>query len=117
VRIALPVFALLICGGCSLPQDTPTGQQVAQVSKVEPYQRFVPIAQNAAGTPSLDYALDTKTGQICKTWDWQITPAPPGSRSEGINEIPECLALYQQDPDKAADGTGNAGKIPNELEH
>jgi len=36
-------------------------------------------------------ALDTCTGQLCRTWDWQlIDPKGPGS---GYQDLPLCSSL------------------------
>ena len=37
------------------------------------YQRFVPTP----GEPSTAFALDTKTGQLCRTYDWKESNGKP----------------------------------------
>jgi hypothetical protein len=54
----------------------------------------------------IDVALDTQTGQLCRTWDWPPTAEPP--KDKPFAEVkpgeyaPLCLTLYQQYPS----GTG-----------
>jgi tetratricopeptide (TPR) repeat protein len=56
------------------------------------YQRFVPVSGNVyAG----DMALDTKTGQLCRTWGWAGTgPYKPYS------DRPTCESLVSKYPDQ-----------------
>ena len=42
---------------------------------------FVPYANDH------DFALETTTGTLCKTWDWQHTPKEP------IDNIPVCYMM------------------------
>ena len=53
-------------------------------------QRFVPVSYNWWYA-----ALDTKTGQICKTFKWKDDAYP--DRTQGL---PECLELYERFPDR-----------------
>ncbi len=68
----------------SKPQKAPT------VSTSVGYQRFVPIPpqfQAIQGLPSSNhFALDTKTGRLCKTYDWDI-------RNSDTDLIPVCWDL------------------------
>src|ERR1700683_196880 len=67
---------LINLAGCA-PQENPANSAIQREKPValpiQNYQRFVPMAQHANGTPMLDFALDTKTGQLCRTWPWRIT--------------------------------------------
>jgi hypothetical protein len=60
-----------------------------------PYQRFVPLLhqpENLKGEGwQGTYALDTKTGQLCVTFD----PSAFGS----VSAIPTCLKLYRDLPE------------------
>jgi hypothetical protein len=75
---------LLVMFGCtkSQPPPAPAFQQ-----------RFVPIS---SPTPLFDgmqpahFALDTKTGKICKTWAWNN----PNSE---LNNVDLCYILYFRD--------------------
>lgn len=65
----------------------------------KPSARFVPITwgpANLTGVPwSGAFALDTKTGQLCKTYSWEILGR---KQDDLLNSLPECLSLYQQYP-------------------
>jgi hypothetical protein len=60
-----------------------------------PYQRFVPLPSQPESLKGDAwqgaYALDTKTGQLCVTFD------PSASRSGGA--VPTCAKLYRDFPD------------------
>ncbi len=101
---AILLMALFLpLGGCAF-QDRPTApasQPGKRTALALGYQRFVPMAQHAGGPAVLDFALDTKTGQLCRTWPWEVTDTKPGSRAEGLNNLPECFTLYTQYPDRS----------------
>jgi hypothetical protein len=81
IGVLLAILALAGCEHSSLP--TPG----------KPVQRFVSI-QNE--TPLLDkiqaanFALDTKTGQLCKSWDWKVP-------TSDLNQLPTCYSQYEFD--------------------
>ena len=79
--IGVAIFLALILQGCTLTQ-TPPPPVLPQ-----PYQRFVPVA-----TSDRDFALDTKTGKLCKTWSWSIADS-------ALSGLPECAELRDQWPD------------------
>ena len=87
---AVPVLLLSVFfTGCApTPNDKP-----APIVK-SPYQRFVPIhrePQNVTGVPwSGAFALDTKTGQLCETYEID---------SAAWAGLPKCIDLYKQFPD------------------
>ena len=66
-----------------------------------PLRRFE-MMQLGAG----DVAFDTKTGQLCRTWDWQTTgkgPAPDPNTGlvpqRRLGEFtPTCITLYKNYP-------------------
>ena len=62
------------------------------------YQRFVPIAPIPTST-FMDFALDTKTGQLCKTWKGQLLPI--NERTLDSIGLPLCIDLYAKDPDQS----------------
>ena len=64
-----------------------------------------PTHRFALAQPLKDVALDTQTGQLCRTWDWQVIgeankPDQSGNFPERkVGELtPTCLSLYQQYP-------------------
>jgi len=107
------LIALLLfigTGGCATEQ--PKQASVPAPVTVRPYQRFVPIAQGQGFLSFPYWAFDTKTGQLCKTWDWQSNSAPSHKAQESGNTsklqgldaaaagTPMCLALLTEYPDK-----------------
>ena len=79
-RIGLATFLALTLQGCTLTQSPPPVLP-------QPYQRFVPVA-----TSDRDFALDTKTGKLCKTWGWSIADS-------ALSSLAECAELRDQWPD------------------
>lgn len=43
----------------------------------------------------VDVALDTQTGQLCRTWYWQSTDR---AHPDSYEDLPVCVDLYQQYP-------------------
>jgi len=82
---------VLVASGC----DSPPAQSTPQPQKPPPSQRFVPVQrqpENVQGVPwSGFFALDTKTGQLCRTYE---TPKPTD-----WDGIVLCKQLYDQYPD------------------
>jgi hypothetical protein len=54
-----------------------------------PIHRFESVSTVA----STGVALDTVTGQWCRTWDWQYKAQPS---ADSLNTLPTCLSLFQQ---------------------
>lgn len=87
----LIVTTILLLG---LQACNPVKQAEPVVNSEPCYQRFIPIASPTplfAGMQPANFALDTSTGQLCKTWDWVSVGSP---RSE-VNGLPECRTLAQ----------------------
>jgi hypothetical protein len=62
---------------------------VAQTATTD-FQRFVPIPTSTPlfeGMQPGNLALDTKTGILCKTWEWKQT-------SSALDGLPECSNVY-----------------------
>ena len=78
-RIGIALFLSLTFQGC-----TKLNQLPAAPTPPQSYQRFVPVAAS-----DRDFALDTKTGQLCKTWSWSIADSP-------LSGLPTCSELYGQ---------------------
>src|SRR5208337_1322214 len=91
--IALALFVFL--SGCG-------HHNAGAMATKRPYQRFVPISVpvprepiNPSGLPWAGaFALDTKTGQLCWTYD-----IGPNRTNSSWPNIPYCSALFQQYPD------------------
>jgi hypothetical protein len=62
--------------GCSSEQPKQTSVAAPVPASVLPYQRFVPVQGG------LDWALDTKTGQLCRTWDWSTAAVRNAKETE-----------------------------------
>jgi len=55
-----------------------------------PIQRFVPVPSHG----SADVALDTKTGSLCRTWNWEYKNNPD---AHGLDNLALCYDLYTYD--------------------
>src|ERR1700680_1463265 len=103
VRYSMKVGLLLslLCAGCR--NDSPLINKPPQPEKqavvLQGYQRFVTIRLPNPGTNEFsdqnvfEYALDTKTGQLCRTWDWTTLNAKPKATTDRTN-VPTRLILY-----------------------
>ena len=56
-----------------------------------PIHRF----ENVSTPASPGVALDTVTGQYCKTWDWAYKAS---GLSGGLDTLPTCLSIHQSAP-------------------
>ncbi len=85
------VSAMLLVSGCAAPsQQTPQAVSKPPKSTVE-YQRFVPIGPDTTkqGVPwFVFFALDTKTGLLCRTADWQL--------KDSWGTLPTCYDLFAE---------------------
>lgn len=55
-----------------------------------PIRRFEPVVTHGTS----DVALDTKTGQLCRTWDWAYKSNPTAN---DLNALPTCYSLFVSD--------------------
>ena len=55
-----------------------------------PIQRFVPVASHG----SADVALDTKTGSLCRTWNWGYKNNP---EAHELDDLLLCYELFTYD--------------------
>jgi len=89
-------FLSLLSVSCD-QQKEPTPQAATPVNspRLNPYQRFIPSTrqpENVTGVPwSGAFALDTKTGQLCLTYQ--------GNFREPWNALPQCVDLLKTFPD------------------
>jgi hypothetical protein len=87
LRLIIASILTLALAGC---------EQAPQIIK-PPYQRFVPVPRepNLTGLPwSGAFALDTKTGQLC--WTYDIV----NHTNNLWPNVPPCSSLFHQYPDK-----------------
>jgi len=87
MRIAACLAAMLI-----FLQPTGCDQSPKPAAKERhypPIHRFETVSSNGVS----GVALDTVTGQWCKTWDWFYKS---DALSGGLDTLPTCLSLYNQ---------------------
>jgi len=99
MRRALSMLTLLITmQGCQ--GKNPGKPQTAAKVASPAYQRFVPIPPSSFATALWhgDFALDTKTGQLCATWQTHLTPYTDKT-APLLEMLPHCLDLYNKYPD------------------
>ncbi len=111
-------FALIAFqGGCEYGQNDKAKQAAA--TPVTP-QPTTPIRRFVLVTRAPGVAFDTQTGQLCRTWDWQVTgkeppldPTTGGFPQRQLGEFsPTCLSVYQQYPTLSA----RSPQIVNDLD-
>jgi hypothetical protein len=97
MKILFPVATLYLLqlAGCTNPKPAENPIDKALAAKPAPTQRFEGIS--AVGMQGV--ALDTVTGQWCKTWDWSYKNA---AMSGGLDTLPTCLSIFQSTPTKTA---------------
>lgn len=92
IKLLAICILLLGCPACDLQQ------QPQHPPKPAYQQRFVPVHRepsNLTGLPwSGAFALDTKTGQLC--WTYEIVN---NTQNDAWPNIPDCENLYHQYPD------------------
>jgi hypothetical protein len=87
-KLLAPLVAL-VAAGCYAPQvPLKTAEAASAKQPSSAYQRFLPIARDTEkmGVPWFGFfALDTQTGQLCRTADWQL--------KESWGTLPTCVSL------------------------
>ena len=103
--VAVASGGLSGCDDVMKKNDTKQKSQVVKQNRV-PVHRFV-------STRELSLALDTQTGQLCRTWDWSLSgkqkfdaDGNPVPRTYG-EFTPTCLSVYEQYP-SGVDAQGGA---------
>lgn len=132
MNAVLLMLLILLVGGCAPPDKKadPASPQKKDIAQFQGYQRFVSLSGGTRERAMLDFALDTKTGQLCRTWPWEKSsvnaePMPPQSpeppaktaadflahlekkrasnvASAGMNGLPLCFKLYTEYPDTSS---------------
>ena len=87
----LAFAALLQTNGCDSPQQS--GKQEPAKPERPPIHRFENVSM--PGSPGV--ALDTVTGQLCRTWDW-VYKAATNPNKGGLDDLPTCLSIYRETP-------------------
>jgi hypothetical protein len=90
MKLAIVVIAavLLQQSGCDEQAPKPAAQPI---HRYPPIRRFENV--NTPGSPGV--ALDTVTGQYCKTWEWTYKAS---ALNGGLDTLPTCLTVYQGTP-------------------
>ncbi|HEX4032704.1 MAG TPA: hypothetical protein VHX20_20255 [Terracidiphilus sp.] len=73
--------------------DQPTPKETLKPAE-PPIRRFEPVTSHGTS----DVALDTKTGRLCRTWDWEYKNNP---EANDLNDLPTCYSIFtseQQSP-------------------
>lgn len=90
---------MLIQNDCDLNKKAATAPAPAKRTTSHPTHRF------ALAQPLKDVAFDTQTGQLCRTWDWEVMAKPSTPDKSGdvperrVGELaPTCLSLYEKYP-------------------
>jgi hypothetical protein len=68
---------------------------VANVRHNLPIHRF----ENVSNPQSPGIALDTVTGQYCKTWEWTYKAE---ALNGGLDTLPTCLSIFKSAPSDEA---------------
>jgi hypothetical protein len=90
MKALLPValFALLQFTGCAPPKTAENPVDKALTPSPGPIRRF----ENIPAVGIQGVALDTVTGQWCKTWEWSYKN---DAMSGSLDTLPTCLSIFQ----------------------
>ncbi len=90
--LSLLFLALLQSNGCkdSTKAPSPTADPAKERISL-PLHRF----ENVSSPSSPGIALDTVTGQYCKTWEWTYKAA---AMNGGLDTVPTCLSVFRDYP-------------------
>jgi hypothetical protein len=89
MKIVACLFAVLL-----LQQPTGCNEQPKVAEKARhspPIRRFENVS--SPGSPGI--ALDTVTGQYCRTWEWTYKA---NELNGGLDTLPTCLSIFQNTP-------------------
>jgi hypothetical protein len=84
-------IALLLLQQASGCNEAPKSAERAHRSP--PIHRF----ENVSSPQSPGVALDTVTGQYCRTWEWTYKAE---ALSGGLDTLPTCLSVFKSIPSK-----------------
>jgi hypothetical protein len=93
-RTLTAFLCLVFLVGCEQPpSQTASSASLQPVTPTHkhPIHRF----ENVSPTGGLGVALDTVTGQWCRTWEWDYKGSP---ERDDLNTLPLCKSLYDSDP-------------------
>ena len=95
MKIAACLFALALVLNQSNGCDQPSKSAVKHLSSIH---RF----ENVSSPTSPGIALDTVTGQYCKTWEWSYRVQ---SMNGGLDTLPTCLSIFLSVPSAEDEAT------------
>lgn len=88
------LFVVCLTIGCGKQRVTPKSVVGNALTGVPTVQRFVIV--NNEGVPVGFLALDTQTGRLCRTWDWEAKDASP-LKNTGIDTLTTCRKMLGDD--------------------
>ena len=105
MKTAITALGLILYQSCDVPSEKKKSDSGHPVThRLTPIHRF--ILTRYGGN---DVAFDTQTGQLCKTWEWEIAgraltdPNTGRSRQRQSGEFaPPCLTLFEKYPTDGA---------------
>ena len=109
MRIAIFLVASIVLqqpSGCNDPKPDKSAEAPKPALAKPPTHRF----ENVTNPPSPGLALDTTTGQYCRTWPWVYANKP---NANDLNTLPTCLSLYDQTPSEDTDPFKQFGGTAN----
>jgi len=96
-KVATVALLLSSYQGCD-----PTPQAVSPAPTRE-YQRFLPLPPSSGGIDTGafwhgNFAVDTKTGQLCRSWQWSINGGDLHGNefATALSALPTCNDLFKQ---------------------
>ncbi len=117
--ISLLVVTVLT-SGCDNPN---LNQNPKKVAAPKPRSAKQPLHRFVLTRLGVDIAFDTQTGQLCKTWEWQITNTLKPDAISGMQPqakpgefAPLCLSLYNQSPSGLDDGAAPSADVEGGTE-
>lgn len=91
--VGILFIALQQSSTCNQPSKPASGPPVSKSERPSyPVHRFEAVP----GIGGQGIALDTVTGQWCRTWDW--VPRDPKAPQDGLSTVPTCLSLFELMP-------------------
>jgi hypothetical protein len=90
--------AFILLAASILAIQAPSGCDSTAKPAVKPVEHHVPPAhrfENVPGIAGDGIALDTVTGQWCRTWEWHYKVA---SMSGGLDTLPLCIDIFRSNP-------------------
>lgn len=91
MKVAACALALVLILDDPIGCDKPAAKPPEQAKHYPPTHRF----ENVSNPQSPGIALDTVTGQYCKTWEWTYKMS---AMNGGLDTVPTCFSIFQSTP-------------------